>query len=126
VVYFAALNWAALVLFSVLVLTIALFGLSLSGHFPMQAQKLGRKDWGTRAVVASCVVVVALATAKTFGIALYHLPAPMAIIGGGAALLAAPLALQRFPDTFVDGLRGIVVLATISLALVLIAGRVLG
>ncbi len=124
--YFAALNWTALVLFSVLVLTIALFGLSLSGHFPTQAQKLGQKDVLTRAVVVSCIIVVALATARTFGIALHHLPAPMAIIGGGAALLAAPLVLQRFPDTFVDGLRGIVVLATISLALVLIAGRVLG
>jgi len=126
VAYFAALNWAALVLFSTLVLTIALFGLSLSGHFPTQAQKLGRKDVATRAVVVSCIVVVGIAAAKTVGIALHHLPAPMAIIGGGAALLAAPLVLQRFPDTFVDGLRGIVVLATISLALVLIAGRVLG
>lgn len=124
--YFAALNWAALVLFSALVLTIALFGLSLSGHFPTQAQKLGSKDVITRAVVVSCIIIVALSTAKTFGIALKHLPAPMAIIGGGAALLAAPLVLQRFSDTFVDGLRGIVALAAISLALILIAGRVLG
>ena len=38
-------------------------------------------------------------------------------LGGGAALLFAPLVLQLFPDPFVDGRAGLLVLATLAVAL---------
>jgi hypothetical protein len=32
-----------------------------------------------------------------------HVPLPAAVIGGGAMVLFAPLLLQPFPDSFVNG-----------------------
>ncbi|MFM9939263.1 MAG: hypothetical protein ACKVP7_07195 [Hyphomicrobiaceae bacterium] len=111
--YLAAVNWLALLLFAALVMTIAMFGLSLSGHFPAP-QKRELKDLPGRALLIFSIVVVAFSTAKALGLAMGRLPPPVAVIGAGAALLAAPLALKKLPDSFVDGRLGIVTLAAIA------------
>ena len=41
----------------------------------------------------------------------------VAVIGGGGALLVAPLLLQPLPDTFVNGRRGLITFALRSLGL---------
>jgi hypothetical protein len=68
--------------------------------------------WGTLAM-AGLAGLAALATAWR------TLPWYATVIGGGAALLFAPLLLQPLPDSFVNGRRGLLVFAT---AAVLLAG----
>ena len=57
--------------------------------------------WGTLAVTA-------LAAAGLLLKAWWRLPWHLAVIGGGAMLLFAPLLLQPLPDSFVDGRRGLI------------------
>jgi hypothetical protein len=52
--------------------------------------------YGTIAVVITSLVVALLAAWRL-------IPWYAAVIGGGLAILVAPLVLQQFPDRFVDG-----------------------
>ena len=52
--------------------------------------------YGTIAVAITSLVVALLAAWQL-------IPWYAAVIGGGLAILAAPLVLQQFPDRFVDG-----------------------
>jgi hypothetical protein len=45
------------------------------------------------------------------------------VIGGGAMVLFAPLLLQPFPDSFVNGRRGLLTFAGIAAGLTLVASR---
>lgn len=110
---------AALVTYALLVMSAALYGLTASGQFPSEYRAEALKSpagvailWGTMAI--------ALATA-VFGVwlAWVALPWTWAVIVGGGVLLMAPLVLQRFPDSFVDGRAGLVVFAGLGAALVL-------
>jgi hypothetical protein len=100
------LNWGALGMFALLVMSAALYGLTASGHFPSEhrAEVLRSTGgaailWGTMALaLATAIVGLALAWAM--------LPWTWAVIVGGAVLLMAPLVLQLFPDSFVDGRAG--------------------
>ncbi len=91
-----------LIVFAVLFLLVTMYVLSASGHFPRPAHAAQNATvspvllWG-----ASLAAVVALVT----GIAAAGLLMPWYadVIAGGAAVLAAPLVLQRFSDRFVDG-----------------------
>lgn len=121
--YLAAIHWPALLLFSALILVIALFALSLSGHFPVVRPGRDAQAYLTRALLVTCIIVIALVTATALGFALRLLPGPMAIIGAGTALLAAPQVLPMLPDRFVDGRRGMVVLAALAAALAWLSGR---
>lgn len=117
---------ASVVLFFALVLAIALFCLCLAGHFPVEHQKPELRSWHGRILFVASIILVVIAAAKAFGFALERLPAPYAIIAGGAALLFAPLVLQRFPDNFVDGRRGIAVFAALATALSLVGDKLVG
>lgn len=122
--YFAAINWLALLVFAALILNIAMFALSLSGHVPAHQKFTGVQAWQHRALFVSCIVVVAFSTAKALGLAMGSLPAPIAIIGAGGALLVAPLLLAKLPDSIVDSRRGLVALAAIAAFLAFLAGRI--
>lgn len=105
-----------LLLFVALVLAVALLGVAVSGHFPVQAKKTS----GPRAplligslVVAGVCVVVGIAAALRF------IPWHAAIIGGGFALLAAPLVLRVFPDKFVDGRGAVLTFSAANIVLTL-------
>ena len=119
-----AINFGALALFSTLVLVIAVFGLSLSGHFPAEHRKPGMQGPLGRLILVGCIITVALSASIAIGLALGRLPPPAAIIGGGLALLAAPLVLQRLPDAFVDGRRGLLTLAALAAALAWLANQI--
>lgn len=121
--YLAAINWPALALFAALMLTIAMFGLSYSGHFPAEHQAEKFKTLPGRLVMVGTVLVIAICAAKMLGLAIAHVPPPAAIIAGGAALLVAPLVLQNFPDSFVDGRRGLIALAAAAALLTVLAGK---
>jgi hypothetical protein len=109
----------ATALFAALVLAAALQGLAASGHFPRAAKATGP---GSVVVLGSLELTVAGFAAGTFA-ALHVIPWYAVVIGGGLAVLVAPLVLQFFPDRFVDGRGALVVFAAASgvFAIILIA-----
>lgn len=120
------LDWGALVVFVLLVMSAALYGLTVSGHFPSEHRAETLKSiggvtilWGTMAVALGTAIVGLL-------IAWWALPWTWAVIIGGAVLLMVPLILQLFPDSFVDGRAGLLVFAgfgaILSFAVLLHAG----
>jgi hypothetical protein len=92
-----------LVLLTALLLVFCLHALAASGQFPREhrtpalASGLGGIVLFGTIAVAITSLVVALLTAWRL------IPWYAAVIGGGFAILAAPLVLQQFPDRFVDG-----------------------
>jgi hypothetical protein len=92
-----------LVVFVALMLLASLAALAASGHFP-KASRLPALTrgfgplilWLAMAVTATAFVAGAVA-------ALMLLPWYAVVIGGGGAILLAPLVLQGFPDRIVDG-----------------------
>ena len=114
----------ALCLFVALLLAIALFALAVSGHFPAEQRSAPMRTRAGQIILRVSVPVVGLATAYAIVFAVGRLPWPAAIIGGGSAVLAAPLILQQFPDSFVNGRRGLVVLAGLAAALAVAAHRI--
>jgi len=112
------IDWASLLLFTGSVLTAALYGLTASGHFPAEFRAATlQRGWG-RVVLWGTMLVAVVAPVAALARAASLLPWYVALIGGGAALLFAPLLLQPLPDSFVNGRRG---LLTFSAAAALLA-----
>ena len=112
------MNWVALGLLMGCVLLVAMYGLAASGHFPAEfrAEKLHR---GLGALVLWATMAAAgLAVAVGLVLAWRTLPWYAIVIGGGSALLFAPLLLQPLPESFVNGRRGLIVLAAGAVMLV--------
>ena len=110
-------DWAALMMFALLVMSAALYGLTASGQFPVEHRAEALRSpggaailWGTMAIGLG-IVIVGLDLARA------ALPWTWAIIVGGGVLLVAPLILQLFPDSFVDGRSGLLVFAGLGGAL---------
>jgi hypothetical protein len=99
------------------VLVLALYGLTVSGHFPAELRTASLCSgsgalllWGTIALAATASVLLVV-------FAWRRVELPFAVIGAGAMLLAAPLLLRPFPDRFVNGRRGLVTFAGLAAAL---------
>jgi hypothetical protein len=104
------MNWVALGLLMGSVLLVALYGLAASGHFPAEFRPATlQRGWGVL-VLWGTMVATGLACASVLVVAWSALPWYATVIGGGAALLFAPLLLQPLPDSFVNGRRGLLVL----------------
>ncbi len=123
--YLAGIQWPSLIAFTVQVLVIALLLLCLSGHFPFAHQQPKLKELPGRLLLAACVLIVAVSIAQLIGLVNRQLPIPVAIIAGGLALLSAPLVLQRLPERFVDGRRGLAALAGLAAAMAYLITRLL-
>jgi hypothetical protein len=105
-------------LFVALVLAASLYGLAASGHFPRSA-KAPAPGVDAPVLFGSILVVLACAVAGNTA-ALPIVPWYVAVIGGGSAILAAPLVLQWFPDRFVDGRGALVAFAAVSVVTALL------
>jgi hypothetical protein len=112
-----------LALFMALVLVLSLYGLTVSGHFPEEHRDASLRAglgplllWGT---IALCAIL----TLAALAFAWQTLPLYAAVIGGGAMVLFAPLLLQPFPDSFVNGRQGLLIFAGLATGLGLVAGR---
>jgi len=100
------------------VLAIALYGLAVSGHFPAEGRSDRMRGTDGAAVLWGTIAATAFAAAAMLVKSWWVVPWYVAVIGGGAMLLFAPLLLQRFPDSFVDGRTGLIAFsaATVTLA----------
>jgi hypothetical protein len=97
------LFWDELALFMLATVFIALYGLTVSGHFPAELRAPALKNVLGTTTIWATLVAVALAAIIAITGAVRALPWPASIIGGGAMLLFAPLLLRLFPDRFVNG-----------------------
>lgn len=113
----ALIQWGVLAVFAMLVMAAALYGLTASGHFPAEHRADALKSPGGAALLWSTMALSAMTALVALFIAWIALPWYAAVIAGGGVLLMAPLVLQLFPDSFVDGRRGLVTFAAIGAVL---------
>ena len=92
-----------LALFAALLLALALFGLAASGQFPSEHRAPAFATGIGAAILYGSIVVAALCLVAGLVSAWRMIPWYAAVIGGGLAILVAPLVLRQFPDRFVDG-----------------------
>jgi hypothetical protein len=116
-----------LLLFTALLHFVSLHLLSASGQFPRE-----HRSPSLTSAVGALILYGTLAVAFTSLLAAVFaawtmIPWYAAVIGGGIAILVAPMVLQLFSDRFVDGRGSLVTFAAasalIALFLILLAGR---
>jgi hypothetical protein len=95
-------GWSAL-LFAALVLAVALYALSLSGHFPSEHRGAALRGASGTVFIGITAALALVSLAGGLGAGWHKVPWYALVISGGAALLAAPLVLMKFPDQFVNG-----------------------
>lgn len=116
-----------LLLFTALLHFVSLHLLSASGQFPRQHRSPSLTSalgalilYGTIAVAFTSLLAALFAAWKM-------IPWYAAVIGGGLAILVAPMVLQLFSDRFVDGRGSLLTFAAasafIALFLIWLAGR---
>jgi hypothetical protein len=107
----------ALIFFTLLMLMLSLHGLSASGHFPREHRAPALSS-PLSAVILHGTILIALASLIAGLWAAWRLiPWYAAVIAGSLAILAAPLVLQEFSDSFVDDHRSLLSFAGASAAL---------
>jgi hypothetical protein len=114
---------AALSIFMGLVLVLALYGLTVSGHFPAEFRDPSLKTTFGKTVLWATLVVACLLVIVAIAIAWRSLPLYATILAAGAMVLVAPLLLRPFPDRFVNGRGGLLAFAAIGVALALLASN---
>jgi hypothetical protein len=114
------LPWVELLFFMLAVAVLALYGLTLSGHFPSEVRAAELRIGRGAMLMWATLVTACLAALIVFRVIPNMLPWTSIIIAGGAMLLAAPLLLRPFPDRFVNGLSGLVTFAGAALAVALL------
>ncbi|HET7155564.1 MAG TPA: hypothetical protein VFI87_09385 [Hyphomicrobiaceae bacterium] len=101
--------WPQLLLFMGAMMLIALYGLTVSGHFPAEFRGETLKGGSGAVALWLSIAVAASATGLTLLRGWETLPWYAVVIGAGAMLLFAPLLLRPLPDSFVNGRGGLVV-----------------
>lgn len=115
--------WPELLLFMGATMLIALYGLTVSGHFPAEFRGETLKGGSGGIALWASIAVAASATGVTLLRAWETLPWYAVVIGAGAMLLFAPLVLRPLPDSFVNGRGGLVVFSGGAALLALLLWR---
>ena len=92
-----------LALFTALLLFVSLFALAASGQFPHEHRAPALASGFGAFILYGTIAVAFISLLVAFFAAWRLIPWYAAVIGGGLAILAAPLVLQKFTDRFVDG-----------------------
>lgn len=108
-----------LALFTGLMLALSLQALTASGHFPREHRSPALASGFGAALLYGAIVLAALCLIAGMAAAWRLIPWYAAVIGGGLAILLAPLVLQKFSDRFVDGRAALFTFGGIALALTL-------
>jgi hypothetical protein len=116
-------DWTALALFAATILSLAVYGLAASAHFPPEHRRPQLRGAMGALVLWGTMAVAGLTAVATLHFALVSLPGYAAVIAGGAALLAAPIVLKPLPDSLVDGRPGLLAFAALAAALAFISTR---
>lgn len=95
-------------LFAITIALVALFGLTVSGHFPAEFRRERLLTASGTVIIWTTLIAASAAALIALSAAVRVLPWPAIIISGGAMLLAAPLLLRPFPDWFVNGRAGLI------------------
>jgi hypothetical protein len=111
--------------FMLLLLSASLCGLAASGHFPAEHRAPGLRTGLGRIVLFGSLALCLLSLVGGIVLIWHAVPWYAAVIGGGAMVLAAPMLLQPFPDSFVNGRGALLIFSGLSLlaALFLCVGR---
>ena len=104
-------------LFGVTMLSAAMLGLVAAGHFPGERRAQDIARGGGPLILWSAMATTAVAFGIAVASAVTLLPWSYLVVSASLAVLFAPLALQQFPDRFVDGRSGLVALAASTAAL---------
>jgi hypothetical protein len=113
----ALVQWGALAAFAMLIMSAALYGLTASGQFPSEHRAEVLKSPAGMAILWSTMAGGVFTAFVSLFLAWIALPWYAAVIVGGGVLLMAPLVLQLFPDSFVDGRSGLLVFAGVGAVL---------
>ena len=106
-----------LVLFTLLMLMLSLHALSASGHFPREHRAAALRSLLGVVILHGTILVGLTALIAGLWAAWRLIPWYAAVIAGGLAILAAPLVLQEFSDSFVDDRRCLLSFAGASVVL---------
>jgi hypothetical protein len=109
-----------LILFMTLLLSAALCGLAASGHFPEEHRSPALRSRAGTLILFGSLALSAISLIAGAALVWRAVPWYAAVIGGGAVVLAAPLLLRPFPDSFVNGRAALVTFAGASALLVLL------
>lgn len=109
-----------LALFTGLMLALSLQALAASGHFPREHRSPALASGFGAALLYGSILLTALCLIAGVAAAWHLVPWYAAVIGGGGAILIAPLVLQKFSDRFVDGRAALVTFGGSALGLALI------
>jgi hypothetical protein len=116
-----------LVLFTALFLFVSLHVLAASGQFPREHRAPALMSRLGVIVLYGTIGIAFISLLVAFFAAWRLIPWYAAVIGGGLAILAAPLVLQQFTDNFVDGRASLMSFAAVgallALLLIWLAGR---
>jgi hypothetical protein len=112
-----------LILFMALLLAAALCGLAASGHFPEEHRSPALQSPAGKFILFGSLVLSLLCLGAGIALVWPAVPWYAAVIGGGAVVLAAPLALRPFPDAFVNGRAALIAFAGASALIVLLLWR---
>ncbi|MGA6998135.1 MAG: hypothetical protein WB475_19355 [Pseudolabrys sp.] len=119
--------WIPLALFTTLLLFVSLHALAASGQFPREHRAPALMSGGGAIVLYGTIAVALISLLAALFAAWRLIPWYAAVIGGGLAILAAPLVLQQFTDRFVDGRVSLVSFAgagaLLAFLLVCLVGR---
>ncbi|MGD9804460.1 MAG: hypothetical protein AB7E81_18100 [Hyphomicrobiaceae bacterium] len=112
-------DWPALAIFCGLVLSVTLYALTLSVHFPAEHRRASLRGGAGNAVLwgTSGIAIVAVVMALRLGVSV--LPGHVSVLAGGATILVAPLLLKPLPDSLIDDRAGLVIFAALAAMLAL-------
>ena len=106
-----------LVLFTLLMLMLSQHGLSASGHFPHEHRTAALSSPLGAAILHGTILIALISLIAGLWAAWRLIPWYAAVIAGGLAILAAPLVLREFSESFVDDYRSLLSFASVSVAL---------
>jgi hypothetical protein len=116
-----------LALFTALLLFVSLHALAASGQFPREHRVPALASGFGAFILYGTIAAAFISLLVAFFAAWRLIPWYAAVIGGGLAILAAPLVLQQFTDRFVDGRGSLMSFAGIgallAFLLIWLAGR---
>jgi len=101
--------------FMALLLSASLCGLAASGHFPAEHRGPALRSGFGRFILFGSLALCLLCLFSGIAVVWHTVPWYAAVIGGGAMVLIAPLLLQPFPDSFVNGRAALLTFSGVNL-----------